>query len=323
MVNEASLILIGGARCNMAVKVLEEDFPKAIALLTEIQQRAKDFTQHVDCLLKKAKHGEFSTSKGVSFLEVKYQSLLSYLMNLTYIMTKKTSGLSVQEDSAIERLVEIRTVLEKMRPIDQKLKYQIDKLVKTSFTGAADLSDPLRHKPHPDLLVSKMEGGESDSGPDEDEKPRKSKLYVPPKLVAMHYDGDDTLKDREERKQKEQKRKVLNSTMMQDLKDEYYDGPQEIMESRDLHRMKANKRAKDRKEYEEDHFVRLTVSKKERNAGKKMMTMSALDGLTQFDDVSALMGEDGYEGDAVQGKKRKLGKKGRKGKKGFKKRRTF
>ena len=28
-------------------------------------------------------------------------------------------------------------VLEKMRPIDQKLKYQIDKLIKTAATGSA------------------------------------------------------------------------------------------------------------------------------------------------------------------------------------------
>jgi hypothetical protein len=37
----------------------------------------------------------------------------------------------------IKRLVELRTTLEKIRPIDQKLKYQVDKLLKTAAGAAA------------------------------------------------------------------------------------------------------------------------------------------------------------------------------------------
>ena len=48
--------------------------------------------------------------QGVSFLEVKYQMLLSYLINLTYLMSVKIKGLSIKDDPAIKRLVEIRTV---------------------------------------------------------------------------------------------------------------------------------------------------------------------------------------------------------------------
>ena len=48
--------------------------------------------------------------QGISFLEVKYQLLLSYLVNLTYVMLRKSHGQNVEGEESVERLVEIRTV---------------------------------------------------------------------------------------------------------------------------------------------------------------------------------------------------------------------
>ena len=52
----------------------------------------------------------FCLYQGISFLEVKYEMLLSYLVNLTYILLQKSNGESIAGDKAVERLVEIRTV---------------------------------------------------------------------------------------------------------------------------------------------------------------------------------------------------------------------
>jgi len=52
--------------------------------------------------------------------------------------------------------VEIRTVLERIRPIDHKLKYQIDKLVKASVTGSIDSKDPSNFKANPANFASKV-----------------------------------------------------------------------------------------------------------------------------------------------------------------------
>jgi len=40
-------------------------------------------------------------------------------------MLRKSFGKSIENDQSVERLVENRTVLEKMRPIEKKLKYQV------------------------------------------------------------------------------------------------------------------------------------------------------------------------------------------------------
>lgn len=53
-----------------------------------------------------------------------------------------------------ERLIEIRTVLERIRPIDQKLKYQIEKFVKISLTGTSDKNDPSRFRANPANMMS-------------------------------------------------------------------------------------------------------------------------------------------------------------------------
>lgn len=58
----------------------------------------------------------------------------------------KNIGKSIERDPSIDRLIEIRTVLEKIRPIDYKLRYQIDKLVKTAITGVTNSKDPINFK---------------------------------------------------------------------------------------------------------------------------------------------------------------------------------
>lgn len=158
--------------------------------------------QLVDNMLSRVKNGEISTDKGLSFLEMKYHMLLSYLINLTYVVLRKCSGERIDGDPSIDRLVEIRTVLEKIRPIDHKLKYQIDKLVKTAVTGDGGTDDPDNFKANPDALVPKIDGEdeETDSEDEDDgEKPKnankKSGIYVPPKLAAVHYGKTPILRD--------------------------------------------------------------------------------------------------------------------------------
>lgn len=301
------------------------EVPKALELMSDLRSKTQDVINHTDNILKKAKEGKYDTSKGISFLETKYQLLLSYLINSTYLFHKKTSSQSISGDPSIERLVEIRTVLEKMRPIDQKLKYQIDKVIKTATTGGTDEADPLRFKANPNNFTNKLDDEDEDeSGTDEDndtKSTKKSKVYVPPKLTPVHYDLDETVKDKETKAMERAKKRALSSSILKELRDEYYEGPEEVKESIDLHRFKANKKAKERTEYEEERMMRMSISKKDKNAMRKLGTLSSLNNLTQFDDISILDEERQGEFSMEKGKKRKFNSKGKKGKKGFKKKR--
>ena len=75
------------------------------------------------------KEGKLATAEGLSFLETKNLLLLQYLMHLCYYFLLRAEGKPVKSHPVISRLVEIRTYLDKIRPVEKKLQYQINKLL--------------------------------------------------------------------------------------------------------------------------------------------------------------------------------------------------
>ena len=148
------------------------------------------------------------STKGLDFIHVKNTLLLSYLIELTVhlrdAVVESSDGESKEEDSNDEgedsdkkqqqqrqkrRLLEMRTVLDKSRGLDKKLRYQIDKLLASLTDSSAfatgvgndgDQSDdeggvgfgddgqddPLRHRPDPKSMLDSDEG--DDSGDDDE-----------------------------------------------------------------------------------------------------------------------------------------------------------
>ncbi|KAL0274309.1 UNVERIFIED_CONTAM: hypothetical protein PYX00_006761 [Menopon gallinae] len=276
--------------------LIQKDLPKAFELLREMNDNAVQVAHLVDEMLDRVKRGELSTAKGLSFLEVKYHMLLSYLINLTYVVLRKCTGEPIEADPAIDRLVELRTVLEKTRPIDQKLKYQVDKLVKAAVTGATSQNDPTNFKAKPGNMLSKLDSDnysseeENTSGEESSKKANVEKKgkYIPPKLAAVPYEGDNTLEEREQKQLERAKKRALNSSMIQELKEEYLDTPLDVAHDSTF-RMETSKQYKARQEYEENYFTRLPVTKAERHKYRKTTTLGTLGNeLTQFGDLTAL-----------------------------------
>jgi len=304
-------------------EIIARDVQQAFQLLREMNESVQEVIQLVDNMLARVRRGEVSTDKGLSFLEMKYHMLLSYLINLTYVVLRKCSGKMIEGDPAIDRLVEIRTVLEKIRPIDHRLKHQIDKLVKTAATGSAMGSDPSNFCAHPENMISKVEESEESETEDEDNKvgskedKLKKGVYVPPKLAAVHYDGDESWADKQQRVLERARKRALGSSVMQELQEEYFDRPSEVSH-RDATKATLVQQLHHKEEYEETYFTRLPTTKQERHRARKMTTLGTLgDELTRFGDLRALEGGAGASGSSGGTKKRKHFK----GKKSFKKRR--
>ncbi len=118
--------------------ILRADSPELLPLLTEVKQKMNDIRTFLKPIISKVQSGELSTSKGMSFLELKCQLLLSYCTHAVFYLLLKAEGggtTNVSSHPVIKQLVHIRTILEKMRPIEKKLKYQIDKLLKQASTN--------------------------------------------------------------------------------------------------------------------------------------------------------------------------------------------
>lgn len=66
---------------------------------------------------------------GISYLEMKYKLMMHYCQNLTFFILLKVEGhANLHSHPVVLRLVHIRTLMEKLRPLDQKLSYQITKM---------------------------------------------------------------------------------------------------------------------------------------------------------------------------------------------------
>ncbi|KAF9432154.1 hypothetical protein BGZ76_011187 [Entomortierella beljakovae] len=224
---------------------------------------------------------EIDTSKGLSFLEVKYHILLEYITNLSFVMYKKLNGESIKDHPAVIALIEQRTILEKMKPVEQKLKYQIDKLVRAAVVGQqtgeaqGELggADPLSFKPNPNNLVSDNtgnDGGAADQD-EEQEEGESSGLYKAPRMAPVHYEEDSSAVAKKLKYQARLQARAAKSRVMKDLVSEFDDRPEEMSLSNDgVHfGMGMDEKQLERERYEEDNFTRTMLSKKELNRLRK------------------------------------------------------
>jgi hypothetical protein len=115
-----------------------------------------------------------SQTGGLDFLRAKNGLLLSYLIDLTMLLKLRCrsrsddsddkedtrSGSAIQNrQECVQRLVEMKAALEKMRPLEKKLRYQIDKLLALSTLGAGTFAAEGREKAVEDDNADVMNSG--------------------------------------------------------------------------------------------------------------------------------------------------------------------
>jgi U3 small nucleolar RNA-associated protein 3 len=248
------------------LQVLISDAPELVELLAGFKESVGQIRTQIAPLVQQVKDGKLPTSSGSSFLEVKFHLLLSYCINITFYLLLKARGETVQDHPVIETLVKLRALIEKCGPIDLKLKYQIEKLIAAAANPSGSGTDAaLSHKPRPDALVGA--GEEDDDGGEEDGGTGAAALYQVPKLSATRYD-DGREESKFERKAASRRARLLQSDMVKSMQAELSDAPVEI-NAADPSRLRgeaaqAAKEAEERRVYEEDNFVRLTLNKKDK-----------------------------------------------------------
>ena len=261
------------------------------------------------------------TKSGLGFFEVKNLIMLEYVTDLSLLLLMKSRGKKIKDAKAIERIVENRTVLEKMRPIEKKLKYQIDKYVKVAESGGEIRpEDPMHFKPNPSALAADDDfDGDSDENEDASAEDKSTtQLYRVPKHIPTICDDDAGSKQDIEREERaESKKRTLSKSILEDLRRQHLDTPEEEYHQMDTMKAKHVAILKERTRYEEEHFMRLPqMSKKEKHQLKKrsMTTMNNVgDEITHF-------GQNNFYNKSQDGKgeKRKhkgLSREGGKGKK--------
>ncbi|GAA6007906.1 hypothetical protein JCM11491_006532 [Sporobolomyces phaffii] len=218
-----------------------------------------------------ASTAELSYPSGISLLSLKNHLLLSYLHHLVALFSLKlssTSLTSTEGTQVVSALVKLRVVLEKVAPLEQKLKYQVEKLVRKADQAAegADeqdvLNDPLAFRPNPsNLVLDRTASEDEDDGDDRDGD--RSGVYRPPRLAAMPY-VEAPLKGKKSKKRDTPSHLVHDMSAGLSSSTPYGETTTGLSVSHDPSLQSGTARHLKRVEdYEMDHFTRMRMSKKD------------------------------------------------------------
>ncbi|KAI0242365.1 hypothetical protein L0F63_002192, partial [Massospora cicadina] len=213
------------------------------------------------------------------------------MTSLAFYALLKAQGKPVEGHPVILKLIEIRTHLEKMKPVEAKLKYQIDKLVRATNVEAPKESNalleknPLQFRPNPENLVN-------DASVETDDKD-EDKIYRAPRIAPTPFD-DRPLSSKKERDEMRQREKAARSRLMKDLVNDFDDRPEEQRIIGTFEEAEDPELA-ERRRYEEENFVRLQPSKKAERKIREMQKGLLHNELLTLDDfrgVSSINGLD-------------------------------
>jgi len=145
---------------------------------------------------------------GISLLSLKHHTMIAYLRSLAIVSARRALGHSLEERAQpqqpfssllrdargsnpgdhVDSMIENRMVLEKVAALEGRMRYQIEKLLKTAQQPAATsvdavVNDPLSFRPNPANLASAAAHHDEDS---EDDAPTDG-IYRAPHLAPMPY----------------------------------------------------------------------------------------------------------------------------------------
>lgn len=278
-----------------------------MALPEQLTTLVESLTSALDCLPSSS---TLLPEEGISLLSTKNELLISYLQNLIFLVILKIRGISnlsneslpaqsseeadSLDDSVVEKLVALRIYLEKgIRPLESRLKYQLDKLLAAANEPASGLeinngadsqkttaisrSDkgldpnyrnspdgdisvpskiaPLAHRPNPASLLAPYKDSSSRNA--------KAGLYRPPHIMPTSMAPPSSKKERTQRPRK-------FATLEEYVREEMGDVPvtEPSIGAGNGLRGKAAEKARERADYEEGRLVRLPSERgKKRRVG--------------------------------------------------------
>jgi U3 small nucleolar ribonucleoprotein protein LCP5 len=124
---------------------------------------------------------------GISLLDVKSEILLTYLQNLVFLIIVKIRNQKGSpeadntEEDIVRKLVELRVYLEKgVRPLESKLKYQIDKVLRAADTSdRAEASKPAIKEVKKSKMITTNEAVSGSEDESDDSYGVEESLLVP------------------------------------------------------------------------------------------------------------------------------------------------
>ena len=231
-------------------------------LVEEFKRNTQILKDVLEPFMERAKN--LPRSQGLKFLSVKYQLLANYCSLIIRYLQLKLSKSKKDMSGLVDELIRHRLLLEKLKPVENKLKHQIEKLLNAQ----------------PESKTLKAAVGSFADDADENSVPEsEQEVYKAPKVSAMPYPHE-----------KKRPKEAAADNRFPELQEDYEDVPEEeafnvAATSTNKHRA-ISKKVEEQEEYEEDNFVRFSLSRAEKNKLQKATKLNdELDDLEDFMDV--------------------------------------
>ncbi|KIY72811.1 hypothetical protein CYLTODRAFT_417588 [Cylindrobasidium torrendii FP15055 ss-10] len=240
-------------------------------------------------LIQDLKSQSKDTNEGISLLSLKNQLLLSYIQSLLLLSCRRALGHnlstrnppeqpfdSLERDARggnlgdlVDSMIEGRMALEKAGVLQERMRYQIDKLVCAAKEDSTDVThDALAFRPNPANLVDNddMDSDEEEEAAPNHRKPAASDgIYRAPRLAPVPYIPTATKGD----KQKRDRTRAPIPTTLAALRDAdpdmpYIESTSGLGSTPGLNAQSSRARyLKHLNEFEEGQFGRVLLTKKE------------------------------------------------------------
>lgn len=280
-------------------KAVERDALELEALVSQLRSSLNEVRNRLAPILAEVREGGLATEEGVSYLEAKHMLLLSYVGAIVFYLLLKAEGKPVAGHPVVTRLVELRAYLEKIRPIDKRLNYQMEKLLAAATMaqgqegegegdedggGGGGVDEQQLHGPNPEALLAsgfadllrRAVGGGVVGGGGEEDIPTDMMMngggvYRPPRVNPVSMETEEGYTGKDKRKMDALQRRAARSDFVQQLGRELAGAPEEqkynayVTGGMDTAAaIRERQRLAAREEVEEELMIRVPLSKEER-----------------------------------------------------------
>lgn len=116
---------------------LNSSAPELIGLLSELNDALEQLENKVNPLVEKIRGQESARKGGMHYFEVKQILLQSFCQAITFYLLLKSEGQPVRDHPVVSRLVELGSLLDKIKEMDDNLSFDVEDILKKDLNNAA------------------------------------------------------------------------------------------------------------------------------------------------------------------------------------------
>ncbi|AEC10301.1 Sas10/U3 ribonucleoprotein (Utp) family protein [Arabidopsis thaliana] len=117
--------------------VVYSSAPEIVGLLSELNDAVEELESKINPVMNKLKEGEISLNGLARYLEVKQLLLLTYCQSITFYLLLKSEGQPIRDHPVLARLVEIKSLLDKIKELDEELPPGFEESLARSIANGA------------------------------------------------------------------------------------------------------------------------------------------------------------------------------------------